>query len=390
MNYKDNYKRDKKIDEVRIKCEEITIKGSQREDALAYDETPPGDYLYISYEYSSLYNSEKNNKKGKYIPLQYFYEKQSEVRKMGTLERDKVVSISTDILQEENINRKVDYSPLLNFILKEVGIDTSIFEEDQEVKIHIQSSFQPLIELPWENIKDKANIYVIREIPKDSHYVARSVINNSNNLLIITSYSRMYNNELKLKQLDEGIKDETKGIMDPCIDRNEASFRFNNITLYKNITREDMKKIKIKDFSYIHFAMHVTNNGNLCMSKDNKMSYRYIDELSVDRFVSLLTRKLRRRKLKLVFFSTCNSTGNSYLNNEVNLAFDIIRRGISSYVIGYYNKGGNKSLSKISKIFYREIIANSGDVEKSYVSTLKMILLEGKDRKYIPQLYKTI
>jgi len=361
-------------------------------------ELPPGKYLYVFYE-----SVKENIKKETYIPFPEWSKKISKTRTMRNkiVERSElnVYSNSNSISQhgQQNVKQdvrygKIDYTPLINFVLGRIGVDANTLNGKGEVKVIIRSSFQLFTELPWENVAPNSNIYVIREVPQDSSYINRSVIANSNNLLLLTSYARYLPNGLSLDQLDEDIKRETNNIIHSVVDRNEVRFRFNKVSLYKNTTKEEIKNINIKDFKYIHFIMHIIPSG-ICFSEDSMFRYRYIDNMPHDDFIHLLIRKLKKNKINMIFFSTCYSAGGQDSNkfdNVTNLAFKIVEKGISNYVIGCYDEAKSNLLPDISKFFYEKLIANNGDIEKSYINTLKKEKDRGLNGRCMLRLYKSI
>jgi len=357
--------------------EKITVKAiinKINEPILVGDkEYVPGEYLVISI----------SNNEDVYIPFGEFkkeWEKPSEKQVITAKDSTGIFVGDSMGLQKPPEQTEIKRGPLY-FILNKLDLNIKETAED----VYVSSTQSIFLELPWEELKD--NVYVFRKVISTNNYIDRDV--KKHGMGILTSQAHIINGQ-EVASLKEKIKEEVKDIITLSHkiidDELPKSLKLVNLSLYLHLTRQQFKDINFKDFSFLHFAMHGLSDGAVLLESD--VSHNDGEKLSKKEILTILN----DNTFNIIFLSYCFS-GGDIEEQEGSLAFDIINKGISKYVISYKNTVGEGSAKEFALIFYGLLMngikdsQEQDDIENLYKKSLRDFFEKGKKIKNVPFLY---
>lgn len=339
-------------------------------------EIPLGKYLVIETNFADLTR----------IKLEEFMSKINEAK-----ENQKKLNEFNDLQDIDNLGlvsnpiKKIidrpDFSLIMEFILGQISFDFKKINN----KLKIRSEESIFLELPWENIVNN-EVLIIREVISNKK---QTIYSKENNLLLITSSSRLYNGgelpPIKEKS-DEEIQQIYKLIGKIKENETPSRFKFFSIFFVLHATKKYINNfIKWENFNYVHMIMHGLEDGKLCL--EDPLNHEIVDPMSVSDFLLAL----KSGSFKLFFPSFCYSGGG--VNNGESISFQIVKSGISQYAIGYSYPVGDLSAKIFTEVFY-SILLNGAindekedNIEVSYKESLKKYYLSRSDNRYIPFLY---
>ncbi|MCK9587911.1 MAG: CHAT domain-containing protein [Terrimicrobiaceae bacterium] len=332
-----------------------------------------GRYLYIE----TIPNGQET-----YIPFQKFQELVSEAKTLSSTKvftEESQVKSSVDVLKQETI-RSPDFKELLNYLVTKINLSLKNGEDE----IVVTSEEAIFLELPWEDIVEE-KISVIREVIPQAN---NDFEERENNLLLLVSHAEELNGN-NLTSLREKLDDEISDIYSlvGSIKKNEIpkSYKLQTILLSIHTTKELLKSLQWEKYNYVHLIMHGINTGELCF--ETVQNHKVVDSMTIEELLGTL----KSYHFQLLFFSFCFSGGG--VNSSESLAFQIVRRGISKYVVGYSSPVGENSASLFAKYFY-DILLNGTTNERGgfqleavYKEALKKYYSEKSNTKYVPYLY---
>jgi len=165
--------------------------------------------------------------------------------------------------------------------------------------------------------------------------------------------------------------------VDELMENSHSQLRVGGVEIIKHGTKEEISRVEFNSLHYVHMIMHGEESGNLCLEKTNLPDQ--IDTLSRDEFLSLLERAGVNGVL-LFFLSFCYSGGGEI--SESNLSFELVKRGIAEYAVGYDGGVGNDSAMDFAKDFYPYLASGKG-IKDSFAEAYRKRVGAG----YMPLLY---
>ncbi len=342
---------------MKISCQLQNINSNQKnlpEGKFLVIHTEGKDEIYIPFiEFSDLYKEEKGD--------------------VSSIDKSPNISFDNMPLDINKDFVRPNFSKLMGYLKEKIGINEAIFKSKN--KLVIESNFDTFLELPWEDLVNE-KIFVLRKVlgnkKNDSAHSPAS-------LMIILSNSRSSNNG-KRSDLKKKLKTEVLEIASSTIEVQPKDFKINDIYISKHTTKIIFKLLSWDNCNYVHFIMHGSESGGLCLENENIDEYKKEDILEVKDALRIL----KEKKLFLIFFSHCNSSS---------FAYEVVNNGIAKYTIGYRQGVGETSANVFSRYFYKNLLSsfekNTTDrLEKVYIrSLIGYYKSKDSDDKYVPLLY---
>ena len=349
---------------MKIACELVEISDINRENPSGLSK---GRYLSVVTD---------REQKPVYIPYDDFVSTVAAARhELDVSLGEPVAATEPDLPAESLKDGEPNLDEAVRFLSNKINITDGDFEKSDE--LIVQSDLPDFLELPWEDVVN-TKIYVFR------HFAGNSIDGTEegeNNLLVFMSHSH----EDVGDDLKKVMNEEVRAIYNAVhyfVENNQSYFRIDRILLSKHTTKKVLYEIDWDAYNFAHFVMHGHNNGGLCLEKPDRERYKEVDLLSAAEFLEVL----EGHYLALVFLSICYSGGSS--NYGGNLAFQIVKAGVSRHVVAYRNRVGEDSAKDFAEIFYKNL-SNGGRITDVYKNSLKNYYGSGS-KHYTPLLYVNV
>lgn len=268
------------------------------------------------------------------------------------------------------------FKKALDFLLEGVvGVGENLTKDEELI---VESDSFLLLRLPWETVVDQQRTVVLRQVPDGSpNERLEEAAKKRARFLLLRSHAYRTGSTDHV-DLSEKMTEEVCAIVNALSERSDTTdFHVGPVQMIKHVTKEEVSRIDFGSMHYIHVVMHGEDNGDLCLEK-NDTPYR-IDVMGRDDFLEMLDRAGVNGVL-LFFLSFCYSGGGKV--SDSSLSFELVKRGISEYSIGYDGGAGDQSALDFAKYFY-PLLASGKSIKRSFSEAYK----QRPKSQYIPVLY---